>query len=186
MTAGEFWIGFATIIAVMVGPVLAVWITRIIDERRASKQRKFDIFRTLMRTRKLPIHVDHVGALNLVEVEFVNNGNVINAWKKYLANLSETLPPVEEKDRFDDACKKRDSLLTKLISEIAKVLKIRIEQIDILEGNYIPQGWHDDDWEQRLVRRGLINVLSGKTPIMIQAPQASQRTSPYPPPPDNS
>lgn len=181
MTDGEFWLAVVTVFAVLVGPIAAVIVTRIIDDRRADQTRKYDIFRTLMRTRMMPIHFEHVGALNLVEVEFIKHPAVIKAWKDYLTNLGETFPPPEEKEKSDAALKKRNSLLTKLISEIAKVLRVNVEQLDILEGNYIPRGWNDDDWEQKLVRRGLINVLHGRAPIVIQPQQAN---SPYPPPPE--
>jgi hypothetical protein len=183
MTAGQFWMGLATIIAVVLGPILAVVITRINDDRRADRARKLDIFRTLMRTRRMPVHFEHVGALNLVEVEFVDYPDVVKAWKEYLSNLGEDLPPIEQKDRFDAAVKKRDSLLTRLIHEISKVLKINVEQLDILEGNYVPQGWHDEEWEQRLARRGLIGVLQGMSPIIVQFQQPGQAQNPYPPPP---
>ncbi len=127
--------------------------------------------------------MDHVGALNLIEVEFVDDSAVIETWKAYLDDLSQELPPFEQKDKYDAAIKKRDSLLTKLISEIAKVLNIKVEQLDILAGNYIPQGWFDEDWEQRLVRRHLINVLSGRSAVLIRPDPALTSHNPYPPPP---
>lgn len=95
-----------TIIAMFAGPAFGVWLTRWLDDRRELQHRKYDIFRTLMRTRKMPIHVDHVGALNLIEVEFIKDAQVILAWKSYLANLSETMPPVEAKGKHDSAIKK--------------------------------------------------------------------------------
>ncbi len=172
------------LIVILAGPLLAVWFTRCNDDRRADKSRKMDIFRTLMRTRKMPVHVDHVGALNLVEIEFIGREKVIAAWKAYLANLSEALPPIEKKDEYDQAIRKRDSLLTKLLSEIAQALKIKVEQLDILEGNYIPQGWLNDDWEQRLARRHLIDVLAGRKAICIRTGPTANAQSPYPPPPE--
>lgn len=48
--------GLLTILAIVVGPVIAVWVTRKIDRDRAAAERKMDIFRTLMRTRGMPIH----------------------------------------------------------------------------------------------------------------------------------
>jgi hypothetical protein len=171
-----------TVAAIVVGPAVGAWLTRWLDDRRERQKRRFDIFRTLMRTRRMPIHVDHVSALNLVEVEFVDNKEIVSAWKSYLANLSEPFPPVEEKDRFDVATKKRDSLLTKLLHEISQDLKIKIEQLSILEGNYIPQGWIDEDWENRLVRRSLLDVLTSKKAIVIR-PDTSSQNNPFPPPP---
>ena len=93
------WMGLATIVAIIVGPVIAVWITRKIDQDRAAKVRKMEIFRTLMRTRGMPIHWDHVGALNLVEVEFIDHQDVIEPWKEYLALLHERPPEREGRAR---------------------------------------------------------------------------------------
>ena len=170
-----------TIIALVAGPAFAAWLTRWLDDRRERQKRKFDIFRTLMRTRRMGIHVDHVSALNLVEVEFVDNKDIVAAWKAYLANLGEDLPSVEQKDRYDGAIKKRDALLTKLLHEISKELNVKIEQLSILEGNYIPQGWVDEDWEQRLVRRSLLDVLTAKSAIVIR-PEVTPQHNPFPPP----
>jgi hypothetical protein len=182
MNGGE-WLAVATALAAVVGPVVAVWITRMSDDRKEIQGRRMDIFRTLMRTRKMPVHFDHVGALNLIEIEFANDESVIRAWKEYLKNLSEPFPSNAEEAVQSNFLKKRETMLTKLISEIAKVLKFKVEQMDIFEGNYIPQGWHDDDWEQKLARKGLIDVLSGRRPIVIQPYAPSQGTGPYPPPP---
>jgi hypothetical protein len=41
------------------------------------------IFRTLMRTRRTPMWPDHVGALNLVKIEFAEESNVIDAWREF-------------------------------------------------------------------------------------------------------
>lgn len=183
MAEGIDWFAITTATAAIVGPVVAVWITRMSDDRKEVQGRRMDIFRTLMRTRKMPVHFDHVGALNLIEIEFAKDESVIRAWKEYLQNLSEPFPLNAEDAIQSNFLKKRETKLTKLISEIAKVLKFKVEQMDIFEGNYIPQGWHDDDWEQKLARKGLIEVLSGRRPIIIQPYAPSQGTGPYPPPP---
>ena len=125
-----------------------------------------DIFRTLMRTRGMPTYWEHVGALNLVEVEFSDHENVIVRWKEYLAHLNER-PPQEQADLATFG-KKRDTLLTALMDAIAKALDIKITQLDILRGNYVPSGWSADEDEQRWLRRGLLNALSGKGSIPIQ------------------
>ena len=178
-------VALATISAILLGPLFAILVARYLDGLRADKARKLEIFRTLMRTRRLPMDREHVGALNLVEVEFIDHQDVMDAWKAYLDNLGEELPPIEQKARYDTATRKRDALLTKLIDTIAKALNIKVAQLDILEGNYVPPVWSDDDWEQRLVRRGLINVLYGRAAIQIQPHQPQQEQNPYPPPPDS-
>lgn len=177
MTEFAFY-SLMTIGAVVVGPILAVLVTRFVDDLRADRLRRMDIFRTLMRTRNMKISADHVSALNLVELEFVKHPKVVTAWKAYLQNLSEPFPSIEDRARYEAAGKQRESLLTKLISEIATALRFKVEQLDILAGNYLPQDWVDVDAEQRQVRRALLYVLSGHTPLSIRP-----ATNPYPPAP---
>ncbi len=174
------WFAIVTAAAAVSGPIIAVWITRMSDDRKEYYNRRMNIFRTLMRTRKMPVHFDHVGALNLIEIDFAKNPLVIAAWKEYLKNLGEPFPAQAAEPIQSVFLQKRETLLTKLISEIAKDLKFSVEQMDIFEGNYIPQGWHDEDWEQKLVRKGLVEVLSGRRPLMIQAYAVP---GPYPPAP---
>lgn len=184
MSGGAMWMGIWTIIAILVGPISAVLVTRYMDNKRADIARKLDVFRTLMRTRGLPLDWDHVGALNLVEVEFIKHPDVLNAWKEYLNHLAVELPQIEQKERHDQLAGERDALLTKLISEIAKVLKIKVEQLDILRGNYVPRGWEDAAWEERLARRGLIALVTGRTSIAVRLHPHEPTTEPYPPSPD--
>ncbi len=152
-----FWMGMATIIAVFLGPVLAVVTSRYLDRVRADKARKMDIFRTLMRTRGLTLNFDHVAALNLVQVEFTRDTEVLLAWMKYLANLKEPWP--SQPDLQIEAGKRRETLLTKLIAKIAKSLHIETGKLDIPEGGYVPTGWIDDENQQRHVRSGVLDLL---------------------------
>ena len=183
MTDGFPWLALATIFAVVIGPIIAVLTARYLEIQRANRERKLDIFRALMRTRGLRQHWEHVGALNLVEVEFINHSAVVDAWKAYLTNLENELPAMEHKERFDKAIKDRDMLLTKLIGEIAEVLGIRVTQLDILGGNYVPQGWNDAEMEQLLVRRGVLDVLFGRASVPVKLHETQPNNSPYPPPP---
>ena len=96
------WGLLITTAAIILGPIIAVLVTRFIDYIRAEKERKYDIFRTLMRTRETPLNWDHVGALNLIEVEFRKHPAVIDAWNAYLEHLGTELPPVEQKQLHDE------------------------------------------------------------------------------------
>jgi hypothetical protein len=179
----EAWMATVTALAAVAGPWVAVWITRMSDERKEVTERRRNIFRTLMRTRKMPIHYDHVGALNLIEIEFVGDAKVIVAWKEYFKNLGERTPADLDQRGHEELRQKRETLLTKLIHEIAVALKFKVEQLEILEGNYIPQGWDDEANEQRIVRQSLIDVLGGRRPILFQPYNPESQNGPYPPAP---
>src|ERR1700683_4667288 len=85
--------GIATIIAVIAGPILAVLVTRYVDERRIKQTRRMNVFRTLMRTRKMRLSADHVGAINLVEIEFQGEQQVLVRWKEYWNHLAQGAVP---------------------------------------------------------------------------------------------
>lgn len=119
-STGVDWMAIVTLLAIIVGPLLAVWVTRISDERREIRKRKMDIFRTLMRTRKVPIHFDHVGALNLIEVEFHHDPRSYGRMEEMPPKFDEKLSPNSDNETQNEFIKKRDSLRTKLIHEISK------------------------------------------------------------------
>ena len=64
---------------------------------------------------------------------------------------------------------------------MARVLNFRIEQLEIFEGGYTPQGWHDESTEQALVRRFVIDLYAGKVamPVVVFEPP-KQASDPSP------
>ena len=61
----------------------------------------------------------------------------------------------------------RQALLAKLLHCMAKALGFKIEQLEIFEGGYTPQGWADDDLEARIVRRLFVEVAAGRRSFPI-------------------
>ena len=87
-----------TLLAVLLGPILAVWATRFLDDRRSTHEQRMSVFKTLMRTRRTPVMPEHVGALNLVEIEFQKDHEVITAWRALLTHFG-----TEDRDGTPDA-----------------------------------------------------------------------------------
>jgi Family of unknown function (DUF6680) len=91
----------ATVAAIVYGPIKAVAIAREKEDIKEAERRKRQIFASLMRTRKTFMNPDHVGALNLIQLEFFDHPAVIAAYKNYIANLSEAVPnPGNDLDNF--------------------------------------------------------------------------------------
>jgi hypothetical protein len=172
----SIYMGIATIVAVLVGPIAAVWVTRHIDESRLKQTRRMDVFRTLMRTRRMRLNPDHVGALNLVEIEFYGENPVIESWKGYWTHFRQSLPvdPNQQQQFLRD----QEGLLTKLLHAIAKTLQFNIEQLEIFEGGYVPQGWIDDDQSVRIMRALILEILNGRRGLPI-VPLTVAPQSPY-------
>ena len=169
-------LGIAVVIATFAGPVLAVIVTRHIDETRQRRARQMDIFRSLMGSRRAPLSADRVRALNLVEIEFYGIPGVEASYKEVMRHINQPAAvPVEWNARLAN-------VTTKLLSEMAKVLGYDLQQIDVLEGGYYPQGFVDIESEQQEVRKVLIETLSGRRPLVV-SPAAPTPPVPFPPPP---
>ena len=170
-----------TIVAIVVGPISAVLITLWRDSRRAKLQRQWDIFRNLMRHRTTPLHVEFVGSLNLIEVEFADDKRVVENWKKLLV-LFEKLATVPEK-QFAEVSQERFEAQTRLLDAIAKNLGLQIEQLDIQSGGYSPKGWFDLENEQAAIRRLVGEIALGQRTlnVTVWSPPPSAEAAPPPP-----
>ena len=178
-TANAYF-ALATIAAVLVGPVIAVLITRWNDNRQAQKARQWAIFRSLMQHRRTPMNIEFVGALNLVEVEFAKVPAILKAWKDLLASfeklVTESMSPAE-KEQVTSA---RSNSTVRLLDAIAKHLGIKIEQLDIFSGGYSPQGWAEQELEESAIRRMFGDIAIGRRafPIEVRTPNNSQSGQP--------
>ena len=172
-----------TIFALLAGPAIAVVIARHMEDRRQARDRRLHVFRALMGHRRNTLNPDFVAALNLVEVEFQHAPKVLKAWKDLLRSLEspEARRPEEEiRDGLSDQEKRdrdsaynkrlgerRNSLTAKLLHAIAQELKIKIEQFDIFEGGYSPQGWANVELQQWAARELLTQIYLGKRALPI-------------------
>ena len=173
----QMWILIATVVAIVVGPVIAVIITRVIDRNNEKRDRKLRIFRELMQTRMLQIDPSHVGALNIVELEFYGEKEIIKAYREYIQHLNSAIPSPDEHSQFFE--ERRDRFLT-LIQSMGRALGYDFDKREIDRLAYMPAGWATD---QQMVRNNaqlLSDVLSGNRPIRI-APHAAGQ---FPPPPE--
>src|SRR5262245_57594896 len=89
--------GWLTILAVIVGPILALWAQCFSERRGELKQRKLRVFSDLMATRGTRLSGRHVEALNAIQVEFhAKRGQervVFEKWKEYLDHLNKKVDP---------------------------------------------------------------------------------------------
>ena len=181
------WIGLGTVFATFVGPIAAVLLTRFVDRRREQERRRLDLFRILMRSRRMPLSPDFVGGLNLIEIEFIDHPEVLKAWRTLLENF-EGAPAATQQDEARIG-QKRDYLRTVLLSQIAKSLRFNIPDLEIFRGGYSPQGHIDAEQEQAIVRRFYVDIALGRKGFpTIPIPQvgAPQQPPLSPPTTENS
>lgn len=154
------------IVAVLIGPIIAVQLTRYLDDKKEERERKIQVFKTLMATRAYTVSWDHVVALNRIDLEFDKNNKkekaVIEAWKEYLDLLSnKCLSP-------DQWSVKRLDLLVELLHKMAQVLDYDFDKTHIKNSSYSPVAHGNIEDEQRAIRTGLIEALDGTRPIPMK------------------
>ena len=66
-----------TILAIILGPILAVQVQKYIENKKETRNKKMQIFKALMATRATPLYPAHVEALNMIDIEFYNDKNVV-------------------------------------------------------------------------------------------------------------
>ena len=165
MTAVEIGMMLAMMLAVVTGPLSAVLIAWALEKRRVQRERRMDIFRTLMRTRtgSARLSADHVAALNLVEVEFRNDSGVRDAWKQYF----EILRQLGQKQHVEPLSMEKS--LAKLLQVMSKTLGYKIEGLEIFfEGGYTPQYWETIETEWRSIREYVIALAQGNAAVPVK------------------
>jgi hypothetical protein len=60
---------------------------------------------------------------------------------------------------------------------MAKVMRIRIEQLDILEGGYIPQAAMDVEQQNQLIRRLFTEIVSGDRTFPVEIRRSPRKDS---------
>ena len=170
------------IVALVVGPILAVQITEYLRKSDEAKKRKIHIFRTLMSTRSVPLSPAHIEALNLVEIEFHwfrrQERRVIDCWRLYLAHLNDRNYPLESWP-----IRKTDLLIDQLY-EMSGALGFSYDKSQIRSGTYYPSGWQEAENEQMEARKLWLQVLQGQRqlPMRVEVSNAPQPTPPPQPP----
>ncbi|ALI00046.1 hypothetical protein C1Y08_01655 [Pseudomonas sp. FW306-02-F02-AA] len=167
------WVfGIGTIVATLLGPILAVQAQKYLERVNESRNQKNWIFSTLMATRAARLSPDHVRALNMIDLAF-NGGrsnrrkasetDVLDTWRDYLEHLTSTV----NEDNAERWVEKQQELLILMLSAMATDLNLRYDRVLLRNGAYIPKGHTDLELDQQKLRHYAIEVLSGQQPISM-------------------
>lgn len=162
------------IAAVLIGPIVAVQLTRHLDDRNEVRNRKLGIFKNLMGTRSYITSWTHVEALNRIDLEFSNKilkeKDVLDAWKAYLdlLNNANSMP-------LEQWTTKRIDLFVELLHKMALVLEYDFDKTHIKNSSYAPKAHGDLESQQNLIRQMAIELLNGKRPLPVTAYNTPQQ-----------
>jgi hypothetical protein len=148
------------ILATLAGPIIAVQVTRYVDNRREKHGRKLQIYKTLMATRAYTLAPAHVEALNLIDLEFSSHSHkekhVVEVWKQYLDVLGDrSLTP----ERWAE---KRMELLVDLLFVMGQCLDYKFDKTHIKNATYAPVAHGRVEEENDAIRSHTLELLQGK------------------------
>jgi len=153
-----------TVFAILVGPILSIQIQKKLEDYKEIKNRKLNIFKTLMATRGSRVSFDHVRALNMIDVEFNEHKNITNAWKSYLDILNSNL--------VDTNCDlwsiERDKLFIALLKEMGSAVGYTFDDVHLSKSIYIPKAHGEEENYQYWIREQFKKIFAGEQSISIK------------------
>ncbi|MDP3170356.1 MAG: hypothetical protein Q8M91_08425 [Polaromonas sp.] len=174
MSTGDWAIVFAT----LMGPILAVQAQKYLEGLREHRNSKLWVFRSLMTTRMQRLSVDHVRALNMIDISFYGRRfffwrwqtaaekRVISAWETYLDNLATDTNEWPE-SRLHVHFSERARQFNALMVAIGNSVDYNFDEIHIKKTGYIPVAHNDLEAKQQQLLDSAVGVLQGRQAIKM-------------------
>lgn len=141
MNTEQIILAVINIIAVLFSPIIALWISNKIQEKKEKRNDKLWILKTLMIQRATIQDVNYVNALNLIDLIFVDSSNVRKAYK---ALYNEYLKRGESFN-YEKVHRARTKLIETIVNDLGYKDKITWEDIQEL---YVPE-WLVEEIKKR-------------------------------------
>lgn len=161
---------YLLILAVLIAPFLAVFAQKQIETWKSQRDMKLWIYKTLMASRGASLSLQHVQALNMIDLEYSDKNKkekeVRRIWKEYLDHLASlTKDPELQKTALPAWIDKNNDYLAELLQTMGHCFGYNFDKVHIKRGIYIPQGHAEEEREQRELRVHTLKILKGEKPL---------------------
>jgi hypothetical protein len=155
------------VLAILLSPLIALQIGKLLETLSSRKRRKEEIFNTLMETRAQTLSYEHVRALNKIDVAFYRDKSVRESWASYRDHLSSYPQNGDETDKkiWTDKIPQK---LADLLAKMAKLLKYDFDETLLIKGAYIPSAHDLIEKEQSVLRQALVQTFAFKHPLSVK------------------
>lgn len=162
-----------TVMALILGPILALLAQRALDSLRETRKRRVGLFFTLLTTRMSPLAPNHVQALNSIDVIFTREADrpIREVWAKVRGQMN--LDP-DKTPRWGETL---NDLKCELLQEMGRSLGFEYSVSYLKQAGYVPKHYTDLEQDQLLIRQHLVKAL---TPDGIRVVVTEYRQEPYP------
>lgn len=156
----------------LIGPLLAVQVQKWLEGIRLHGQRKEHVFRMLMTTRGSRLSLQHVEALNMIDVTFYGRRifglrfqssgerRVIEKWHEYLDSLG-------DRSNTEATYRQRDDRFLDLLGAMGDNLGFAFNRVNLKNNAYSPIGHNTLEQEQQDLRAAALEVFSGRRPLTM-------------------
>lgn len=162
----ETWLTLIIGACALLGPLIGIQSQKFFERKQAIKQRKGDIFRTLLVSQQDKASPECVKALNLLLIDFSDANqalkNAINDYKNHLFCDEHNSMGEEAWIRL------QDTKFYALLKEVAKNYdKSLIKDNELVTFNYEPKIQVDRKNQELFIRRELCEILDNKKSLSI-------------------
>ncbi len=163
--------------ALLLAPLLAVRVQKVLESYREKRNRRKQIFQTLMASRAVRLSFEHVRALNMIDLEFYGqsvfgikqkskkDAEVIDAWRPYRRHLQQEVPDED----FKTWTNEKDNRFRDLLFAMSCALGYEFEKAELESGAYHPDAHFYQDLSTRSIIQNLDKVLRGKAAVNVIA-----------------
>lgn len=158
------------IAAIILGPIIAIQTQNIIEALKSKKERKLNLFFTLMSTRNTRLSNDHVYSLNMIDIEFSGKNffwfwkdqqtsgekKVTDSWKAYSDHL-----------RNSNFNEDRNELFTEMLYEMSQTLGYGFDKVNLKRDCYRPEGHNQLENQKTDIMNGVVELLEGKRSLPV-------------------
>ncbi|HVZ47068.1 MAG TPA: DUF6680 family protein [Ramlibacter sp.] len=148
------------VLSTALSPLIAVQVTRWLDDLNEERGRKLQVFKILMATRAYSVSPQHVEALNRIDLEFSPKRPaekaVLDVWQQYLDHLGQTKMEAQAWNI------RRVDLLVELLHAMGKAVGYDFNKTQIKNGTYSPTAHGRLESEQERLRTLTLELLEGK------------------------
>jgi len=138
-----------TVIAILLSPLVAVLVSRSIEDWKDLKKQKTFVFLSLVSSRHQNITEEQARIFNSIDVVFSKNPNVREKWKEYFELLGQP-------DRMSEWAKKKLELLKVMADEVG--YKKAIDHLD-LDRVYYPTGLTEDAEKRKIYEEKILEFI---------------------------
>lgn len=157
-----------TVVAIYFAPIVALDIQKEKEVIKDKRTRQLTIFMSLMATRASPESPEHVRALNMIDIEFYKEKEIINCWREHLDHMSTPLEKGASESDYKAWLEKKTEYLVSLLYAISQFLGYDFDTVYIKKGVYLPNLYANERASQVELRSLMMMILSGQKALKIE------------------